>query len=138
MSLRLVSVTRRFGRQAALDDVSLHVRAGDCYGFLGHNGAGKTTAMRVLLGLLRPDSGQVLIDGFDALEHPLEARARLGGLIEIPRFHGTWNGPPATSLCWRVCKACLVERRASNAIASSNSSALRMSVASACGPIPKV
>lgn len=92
MSLELLSVTRRFGRQAALDDVTLRVRRGDCYGFLGHNGAGKTTAMRILLGLSRPDAGRVIVDGFDALEHPREARARLGGLIEVPSFHGTWNG----------------------------------------------
>jgi ABC-2 type transport system ATP-binding protein len=87
MSLQLISVSRRFGDQLALDSVSLHVRAGDCYGFIGHNGAGKTTAMRVALGLALPDAGRVLVDGFDAREHPREARARMGGLIEAPGFH---------------------------------------------------
>ena len=88
MALRLVSVTRRFGGHPALDAVSLHVRRGDCYGFLGHNGAGKTTSMRVALGLERADGGRVIVDGFDAAEHPREARARMGGLIETPGFHG--------------------------------------------------
>jgi len=88
MSLHLVSVTRRFGEQLALDAVSMHVRAGDCYGLIGHNGAGKTTALRIALGLARPDAGEVRVDGFDALTHPREARARMGGLIETPGFHG--------------------------------------------------
>ena len=86
MGLQLVSVTRRFGEQLALDSVSIHVRPGDCYGFIGHNGAGKTSAMRIALGLQRPDAGRVIVDGFDAHEHPREARARMGGLIEMPGF----------------------------------------------------
>jgi ABC-2 type transport system ATP-binding protein len=92
MSLRLIHVTRRFGAQLALDDVSIHVRAGDCYGFIGHNGAGKTTAMRIALGLQRADAGQVVVDGFDAARHPREVRARMGGLIEVPGFHGPLDG----------------------------------------------
>lgn len=92
MSLRLVAVTKRYGAQIALDRVSLDVRAGEIYGFIGHNGAGKTTAMRIALGLVRPDSGTVLVDGFDAAAHPREARARMGGLIETPGFHGAWSG----------------------------------------------
>lgn len=87
MSLQLNSLTRRFGEQLALDSVSIHVRKGDCYGFIGHNGAGKTTAMRVALGLSRADSGSVVVDGFDAAAYPREARARMGGLIETPGFH---------------------------------------------------
>ncbi|MCP5043359.1 MAG: ATP-binding cassette domain-containing protein, partial [bacterium] len=63
------------------------VRRGDCYGFLGHNGAGKTTALRIALGLMRPISGSVIVDGVDALRDPREARARMGGLIEVPGFY---------------------------------------------------
>lgn len=92
MSLRLIGITKRYGDQLALDRVSIDVRAGDIYGFIGHNGAGKTTAMRVALGLVRPESGTVLVDGLDAAREPREARARMGGLIETPGFHGQWNG----------------------------------------------
>jgi ABC-2 type transport system ATP-binding protein len=92
MSLELRSVSRRFGAQLALDRLSLHVRDGDCYGFIGHNGAGKTTAMRIALGLQRPDEGTVVIDGFDAARHPREARARMGALIETPGFQPGWSG----------------------------------------------
>jgi len=92
MVLQLLDVSRTYGRQRALDRVSIHVRRGDCYAFIGHNGAGKTTAMRVALGLDRGFEGRVLIDGFDAREHPREARARMGGLIEVPGFHGGVDG----------------------------------------------
>jgi ABC-2 type transport system ATP-binding protein len=92
MSLHLEGLTHRFGRHVALRDVCLHVRRGDCYGFIGHNGAGKTTAMRAALGLLVPRAGRVVVDGFDAASYPREARARMGGLVERPGFHGHWSG----------------------------------------------
>ena len=92
MSLELRSVSRRFGSQLALDRVSMHVREGDAYGFIGHNGAGKTTAMRIALGLQRPDEGRVVVDGFDAARFPREARTRMGALIEAPGFQPGWSG----------------------------------------------
>ena len=76
MVLRLEAVDKRFGKFEALKGVSIHVRQGDCYGFLGHNGAGKTTALRIALGLIPSDGGRVIVDGFDASRHPREARAR--------------------------------------------------------------
>lgn len=57
------SITKRFGGATALDDVSISVRAGEIYGVVGENGAGKSTLMRVLAGILRPDGGQVRVDG---------------------------------------------------------------------------
>jgi ABC-type multidrug transport system ATPase subunit len=102
MGLQLVSVTRRFGEQLALDSVSIHVRPGDCYGFIGHNGAGKTTAMRIALGLQRADSGRVIVDGFDAREYPREARARMGGLIETPGFQPALDASANLTLLARL------------------------------------
>ena len=92
MALRLLDVHHAYGGRPALRGVSLHLAPGDCYGFIGHNGAGKTTAMRIALGLVRPDRGRVLVDGFDAQLYPREARARLGGLIESPGFHAALSG----------------------------------------------
>lgn len=92
MSLRLHDLHFRAGGQDILRGVSLHARRGEVYGFLGHNGAGKTTAMRIVLGLLRPRAGRVTVDGFDALRYPREARARIGGLIEAPGFYREWSG----------------------------------------------
>jgi ABC-2 type transport system ATP-binding protein len=59
------SLTKRYGKFAALDHCSLQVRAGEVFGLLGPNGAGKTTLLRLLLGYLRPTSGHAVIDGFD-------------------------------------------------------------------------
>lgn len=92
MSLVLEGLSLRLGGHPVLDGVSLDVRRGDCYGLLGHNGAGKTTAMRIALGLTRADAGRVVVDGFDAARHPREARARMGALIESPGFHAALSG----------------------------------------------
>jgi simple sugar transport system ATP-binding protein len=68
--VELIDVTRRFGTLLALDHVSLTLAAGSIHGLLGENGAGKSTAMNVLYGLVRPDSGRILIDG-----RPVEMRS---------------------------------------------------------------
>lgn len=91
-ALQVLSVSHRFANQEVLRDVSLRVEAGDCYGLLGHNGAGKTTLLRIALGLLKPRSGSVAVENFNIHRFPREARARLGGLIEVPRFHEGWSG----------------------------------------------
>ena len=102
MTLRLIDVHHRYGGRRALSGISLQVQGGDRYGFVGHNGAGKTTAMRLALGLLPLQRGRILVDGFDALEHPTEARARMGGLIEVPGFHAGLSGVRNLELLGRV------------------------------------
>lgn len=92
MPLETISISHRFKRQAVLHDVTLSVQQGDCYGLLGHNGAGKTTLLRTILGLLNPMDGTITIDGFDIRTYPCEARVRMGGLVESPGFHESWNG----------------------------------------------
>jgi ABC-2 type transport system ATP-binding protein len=76
--LEIVSLTRRFGEVTAVDGLSLEVRGGEILGFLGPNGAGKTTTLRVCSGLLRPDAGDIRIDGVAMATDPRAARARLG------------------------------------------------------------
>lgn len=73
------SLSKRFGSRVAVDAVSFSISPGECYGLLGPNGAGKTTTISILCGLLRPDSGQVLIGGRDpAGTSAVEARRLLG------------------------------------------------------------
>jgi ABC-type multidrug transport system ATPase subunit len=76
-----------YGRQATVRGVSLHLDKGDCYGFLGHNGAGKTTIMRLCLGLIRPSSGSIRIFGIDPATERRRANSLLGALIERTGFH---------------------------------------------------
>lgn len=79
--LRTVGLTKSFGRASAVDHVSMTVNKGDIYGFIGKNGAGKTTFMRVVLGLSAPTEGTVEL--FGGLS-PEEAGKKIGALIEAP------------------------------------------------------
>ncbi|MBF0613693.1 MAG: ABC transporter ATP-binding protein [Magnetococcales bacterium] len=86
--IHLSGVSRSFGSVKALDQIHLEVRRGEVMGFLGPNGAGKTTTMRILAGLLAPTEGSVAVAGVDVLDHPVEARARIGFLPENPPIYG--------------------------------------------------
>ena len=77
-------LTKNFGALAAVDEVSLHVQEGEIYGFLGLNGAGKTTVIRMLLGLARPSSGKVFLEGMPIISGRQGPWARVGYLVEMP------------------------------------------------------
>jgi ABC-2 type transport system ATP-binding protein len=77
-------LSRVYGERRVLHDIDVTLRRGEVLGFLGPNGAGKTTTMRILSGVLAPSGGTVHIGGIDLLEHPIEAKRRLGYLPEQP------------------------------------------------------
>lgn len=77
-SLDVRHITRRFGAFVAVDDVSFTVDRGEIFGFLGSNGAGKSTTIRMLCGLLRPTSGTALVGGIDVAADPEGVKARIG------------------------------------------------------------
>jgi ABC-2 type transport system ATP-binding protein len=78
IALQTERLTKRFGSLTAVDELSLEVRAGEIFGFLGPNGAGKTTSISMMCGLLKPDSGRVLIEGIPVDTAEADVRARLG------------------------------------------------------------
>ncbi len=84
--LRTQNLTKRFGSKIAVNNVNMTIRRGDIYGFIGRNGAGKTTAMRIILGTANADSGAVELFGGEDLR---TARRKIGSLIESP---GLYNG----------------------------------------------
>ncbi|MEM9408059.1 MAG: ATP-binding cassette domain-containing protein [Acidobacteriota bacterium] len=86
--IRVDNLTRSFGKIQAVDGVDFVANDGQVTGLLGPNGAGKTTTLRILYGLLRPDSGSVQVDETDALASPLAAQERLGVL---PDSHGLYD-----------------------------------------------
>jgi len=77
-AIEVRDLSRRFGRFVAVDSVSFEVRRGEVFGFLGSNGAGKSTTIRMLCGLLEPSSGSALIDGVDVGTKPEDVRRRIG------------------------------------------------------------
>src|SRR6188508_3039228 len=77
-AIEVKNLTRRFGNFVAVDDVSFEVRAGEIFGFLGSNGAGKSTTIRMLCGLLRPSSGTAIVGGIDVAADPEGVKRRIG------------------------------------------------------------
>jgi ABC-2 type transport system ATP-binding protein len=85
-------LTKRFGTRTAVDNVDLLVPRGCAFGYLGPNGAGKTTLIRVLLGLTRADSGTMSLLGIPVPAQRARALARVGAIVDEPRFHGHLTG----------------------------------------------
>ncbi len=85
-------LTKRFGPNVAVNDVELLVPRGCAFGYLGPNGAGKTTLIRVLLGLTRADSGTMSLLGYPVPRRRDAALARVGAIVDEPRFHGHLTG----------------------------------------------
>jgi ABC-type multidrug transport system ATPase subunit len=86
------SLTKRFGRLTAVDSIDLDVRPGDIYGFLGANGSGKTTTVRMLLGLVLPTSGQIELLGKPIPKAAGQVLGRVGALVEGPGAYGHLSG----------------------------------------------
>ena len=86
-AIALEGLTKHYGRVVALQDLSLTVEPGEVFGFLGANGAGKTTAIRLIMDLLRPTAGRAAVLGFDCRRQSIEARRRIGYLPgETPMY----------------------------------------------------
>lgn len=85
--IEVKDLVKRYGKHVAVDHLSFHVKKGQIYGFLGPNGAGKTTTMNMLTGYLAASEGQIVINGHDVSEEPMEARRCIGYLPEIPPLY---------------------------------------------------
>ncbi|MDB5207229.1 MAG: gldA [Flavisolibacter sp.] len=82
MSIIVSNLTKIYGEQRAVDNISFTVNKGEIVGFLGPNGAGKSTTMKMITGYLSPDSGNVSVSGIDVTQQPLEAKKKVGYLPE--------------------------------------------------------
>lgn len=85
--IEVSELTKRYGKNVAVDHLSFRVKKGQIYGFLGPNGAGKTTTMNMMTGYLAPEEGKVVINGHDISEEPVAARKCIGYLPEIPPLY---------------------------------------------------
>ncbi|QHS62064.1 gliding motility-associated ABC transporter ATP-binding subunit GldA [Chitinophaga agri] len=82
MSITVTQLSKVYGEQRAVNDISFSLKKGEVVGFLGPNGAGKSTTMKMITGYLPPTSGSVSVGGHDVVTHPLEVRQRIGYLPE--------------------------------------------------------
>ncbi len=85
--LEATGLHKSFGGKPALDNVSFHVKKGEIYGMLGHNGAGKTTSLGIILGMVMPDAGDVTISGVSVLKNRSKALHKVGAVFEAPAFY---------------------------------------------------
>jgi ABC-2 type transport system ATP-binding protein len=90
--IELRSVTKRFGARVAVDELSLRVPAGEVFGLLGHNGAGKSTAIGMMLGQVWPTRGEVLVCGCDVTRDRRGALLKVGAIFETPVFYDFLSG----------------------------------------------
>lgn len=87
MILETIGLTKHYGTQLAVADLDIHVKKGEVYGLLGRNGAGKTTAIRMITGLLQPTKGEVKLFGERMTVPTKQCFSRIGALIESPTFY---------------------------------------------------
>jgi ABC-2 type transport system ATP-binding protein len=82
MSITISNLTKKYGQQKAIDDISFEVKTGEILGFLGPNGAGKSTTMKIITCFISPTSGSVSLNGYNIFDHSRELRSRIGYLPE--------------------------------------------------------
>ena len=85
--IEIQNVSKRYGNKLAVNDVIFTIKKGEILGFLGRNGAGKSTTMNIVTGYISASSGRVLLDGHDILEEPREVKRRIGYLPEMPPLY---------------------------------------------------
>lgn len=82
--IKLINLTKKYGKLTAVNTINLAVAAGEIFGFLGPNGAGKTTTIKMMAGLLQPTDGSILVDGHDVQKNPIQAKSIIGFIPDRP------------------------------------------------------
>jgi len=101
-SLEIKGLTKRYGKVCAVDNISLEVKQGEVLGLLGLNGAGKSTTLYMLAGLVRPTSGSISMFGMDLHKHFLEIAHHVGYLVERPAFYDYLSVRDNLAICARL------------------------------------
>ena len=90
--LRIEHLTKRYDEYKAVDDLSLHIESGEIYGFIGHNGSGKTTTLKSIVGILPFDEGEIYIDGQSIKNNPLECKEKMAYIPDNPDLYEYLSG----------------------------------------------
>ena len=90
--LKINHFTKTYGGKKAVDDLSLHIQAGEIYGFIGHNGAGKTTTLKSVAGIMQFDSGEILVDGVSMKAAPIACKKKIAYIPDNPDLYDFMTG----------------------------------------------
>ena len=90
--LKIEHLTKTYGEKKAVDDLSLHIQPGEIYGFIGHNGAGKSTTIKSAVGILKFDTGTITINGKSLTEDPLGCKRDLAYIPDNPDLYDFMSG----------------------------------------------
>ena len=90
--LKITNLTKTYGDKKAVDNLSLHIQAGEIYGFIGHNGAGKTTTLKACCGILQFEEGEIFIDGVSIKENPVACKRGLAYIPDNPELYAFMSG----------------------------------------------
>ena len=90
--LKIDHLTKTYGEKKAIDDLSLHIRAGEIYGFIGHNGAGKTTTLKAVAGILQFDAGEIIVNGKSIRTQPLDCKRDMAYIPDNPDLYEYMTG----------------------------------------------
>ncbi len=90
--LKIDHLTKTFGEKKAVDDLSLHIRPGEIFGFIGHNGAGKSTTLKSAVGILQFDAGTITIDGKNLRDEPVACKRELAYIPDNPDLYEFMSG----------------------------------------------
>ena len=90
--LKIEHLTKTYGEKKAVDDLSLHIRAGEIYGFIGHNGAGKTTTLKAVAGILQFDAGEIIVNGKSIRTQPLDCKRDMAYIPDNPDLYEYMTG----------------------------------------------
>lgn len=100
--LTIAGLGKAFGNQCVLDDLSFSVPEGSIYGFIGKNGSGKTTTMKIVLGLLQEDAGEITVCGEKVLYGDTRTNRFIGYLPDVPEFYGFMTPKEYLRLCGEI------------------------------------
>ena len=91
-AIEVSALTKKIKNKTIIKDISFSVKQGEVFGFLGQNGSGKTTTIRMLVGMIKPTSGTILINGLDLKNHFSQIMHKVGGIVENPSFYAYLSG----------------------------------------------
>lgn len=110
--LRIEKLTKTYGEKKAVDGLSLHIKAGEIYGFIGHNGAGKTTTLKACCGILEFEEGEIYVNGTSIKQNPIACKSQIAYIPDNPELYPFMTGAQYLNFIADIFKIEKSERRA--------------------------